>query len=111
MGGFVMRVLMLLVLSSWSFCVYGGCPKMRKSGYKPPTSTYSNSAQYNNSPVEQTKDPKVYKYSVNEERFKKWSDARKYMRDLQKDAKKEGRKLEVIKEDRYNYKVISEKIE
>jgi len=33
------------------------------------------------------------------------------MRDLKKDAKKEGRKLEVIKEDRYNYKVISEKIE
>ena len=104
-----MRVLMLLVISSWSFSVYGGCPKMRKSGYKPPTSTYSNSAQYNNSPVEQAKDPKVYKFSVNEERFKKLSDARKYMTKLQKEAKKEGRKLEVIKVDRYNYKVISEK--
>jgi len=104
-----MRVLMLLVISSWSFSVYGGCPKMRKSGYKPPTSTNSNSAQYSNSPVEQAKDPKVYKFSVNEERFKNLSDARKYMTKLQKEAKKEGGKLEVIKVDRYNYKVISEK--
>jgi hypothetical protein len=31
------------------------------------------------------------------------------MTKLQKDAKKEGRILEVIKVDRYNYKVISEK--
>jgi hypothetical protein len=104
-----MRVLMLLVISSWSFSVYGGCPKMRKSGYKAPTSTYSNSAHYNNSSVEQTKDPKVYKFSVNEDKFKTLSDARKYMTMLQKEAKKESRKLEVIKVDRYNYKVISEK--
>lgn len=50
-----------------------------------------------------------YKFSVNEDKFKKLSDARKYMTKLQKEAKKEGRKLEVIKVDRYNYKVISEK--
>jgi hypothetical protein len=31
------------------------------------------------------------------------------MTNLQKEAKKEGRKLEVIKVDRYNYKVISGK--
>ena len=31
------------------------------------------------------------------------------MADLQKEAKKEGRKVEVIKVDRYTYKVISEK--
>ena len=89
--------------------MYGGCPKMRKSGYKPPTSNYSTSAQNTNSPVVQDKNPKVYKFSVNDERFKNLSDARKYMTKLQKDAKKEGGKLEVIKVDRYNYKVISEK--
>ena len=55
------------------------------------------------------KDPKVYKFVVNEERFKKLSEARKHMTKLQKEAKKEGRKVEVLKINRYTYKVISEK--
>ena len=46
---------------------------------------------------------------MNEDKFKTLSDARKQMTKLQKEAKKEGRKVEVIKIDRYNYKVISEK--
>ena len=44
-----MRVLMLLVISSWGFSVYRGCPEMPKSGYKSSSSTYSYSAQNNNS--------------------------------------------------------------
>ena len=46
---------------------------------------------------------------VNEDKFKTLSSARKFMAKLQRDAKKEGRKVEVIKVDRYNYRVILEK--
>lgn len=44
-----------------------------------------------------------------EDKFRTSSEARKYITKLQKEAKKKGRKVEVIKVDRYTYKVISEK--
>ena len=82
---------------------------MRKSSYKT-SSFYASPVKYA-TPAQTTDayDSKNYKFSVNEDRFKKLSDARKYMTKLQKEAKKEGRKVEVIKVDRYTYKVISEK--
>jgi hypothetical protein len=105
-----MKISILLLFFLSGLMTYGACPQMRKSGYKPPQVQYTNPVVPNYSGSTQIiKDPKVYKYAVNEERFKKLSDARKYMRNLQKEAKKEGRKVEVIKVDRYTYKVISEK--
>ena len=101
-------LLLLFILSG--FVVYGACPQMRKSGYKPPQVKYTNPAVPNYSGSTQIKkNPKVYKFVVNEERFKKLSEARKHMTKLQKEAKKEGRKVEVLKINRYTYKVISEK--
>jgi hypothetical protein len=54
-----------------------------------------------------TIDSDIYKYSVNESKFRDLQTARKYMMVLQKEAKKEGRKVEVIKVDNFAYKVIS----
>ena len=103
-----MRICFYLLVIIYTSSLFGGCPAMRKSSYR--TSSYASPAKY--AKPAQTTDPydsKNYKFSVNEDKFKKLSDARKYMTKLQKEAKKEGRKVEVIKVDRYTYKVISEK--
>jgi len=92
----------------YSFSLFGACPAMRKSSYK--SRSYASPAKYATpAQVTDVYDPKNYKFSVNEDKFKTLSDARKQMTKLQKEAKKEGKKVEVIKIDRYNYKVISEK--
>ena len=103
-----MKIYFCLLATAYTYSLFGACPAMRKSSYR--TASYASPAKY--ATPAQTTDPydsRNYKFSVNEERFKKLSDARKYMTKLQKEAKKEGRKVEVIKVDRYTYKVISEK--
>jgi hypothetical protein len=82
---------------------------MRKSSYR--ISSYASPAKY--ATPAQTTDPydsKNYKFSVNEDKFKTLSDARKYMADLQKEAKKEGRKVisEKEAEEEYSQLVSSE---
>ena len=103
-----MRICFYLLAIIYTSSLFGGCPAMRKSSYR--TSSYASPAKY--ATPAQAADPydsKNYKFSVNEDKFRTLSDARKYMTKLQKEAKKEGRKVEVIKVDRYTYKVISEK--
>ena len=103
-----MKICFYLLAIIYTSSLFGGCPAMRKSSYR--TSSYASPAKY--ATPAQAADPydsKNYKFSVNEDKFRTLSDARKYMTKLQKEAKKEGRKVEVIKVDRYTYKVISEK--
>jgi hypothetical protein len=104
-----MKISLLLPIFLCGLLVHGVCPQMRKSGYKPPHVKYTNPVvpNYSGSTL-LAKDPKVYKFAVNEERFKKPSEARKHMKKLPKEAKKEGRKGEVLKVNWYTYKVISE---
>jgi hypothetical protein len=102
-----MKFYFYLLAIIYSASLFGACPAMRKNSYKSSSAFYASSARY--ATPAKAYDPKNYKFSVNEDKFKTLSDARKYMTNLQKEAKKEGRKLEVIKVDRYNYKVISEK--
>ena len=105
-----MKICFYLLAVIYSALLFAACPAMRKNSYRSSSSSYANPAKYATpAKANDPSDPKNYKFSVNEERFKKLSNARKYMTKLQKEAKKEGRKLEVIKVDRYNYKVISEK--
>ena len=105
-----MKFYLYLLAIIYSASLFGACPAMRKNSYKSSTASYASPARYATpAKAYDPNDPKNYKFSVNEDKFKTLSDARKYMTNLQKDAKKEGRKLEVIKVDRYNYKVISEK--
>jgi len=92
-----MKICFYLLAIIYTSSLFGGCPAMRKSSYRP--------ASY----ITYSYDSKNYKFSVNEDKFKTLSNARKFMTKLQKEAKKEGRKVEVIKVDRYTYKVISEK--
>ena len=103
-----MKIFFYLLTIIYTSSLFGACPAMRKSSYR--TASYASPAKYA-TPAQATDpyDPKNYKFSVNEDKFKTLSDARKYMTKLQKEAKKEGRKVEVIKVDRYTYKVISEK--
>jgi hypothetical protein len=104
-----MKISLLLPIFLCGLLVHGVCPQMRKSGYKPPHVKYTNLVVPNHFVSSQiTKDPKVYKFAVNEERFKKPSEARKHMKKLPKEAKKEARKGEVLKVNWYTYKVISE---
>ena len=105
-----MKISLLLPFFLCGLLVHGVCPQMRKSGYKPPHVKYTNPVvpNYSGSTLI-TKDPKVYKFAVNEERFKKPSEARKHMKKLPKEAKKEGRKGAVLKVNWYSCKVISEK--
>ena len=103
-----MKICFYLLAIIYTTSLFGACPAMRKSSYK--TTSYTSPAKYAKpAQTADSYDSKNYKFSVNEEKFKKLSDARKYMTKLQKEAKKEGRKVEVIKVDRYTYKVISEK--
>jgi hypothetical protein len=105
-----MKICFYLLAVIYSASLFAACLAMRKNSYRSSSSSYANPAKYATpAKAYDPSDPKNYKFSVNEERFKKLSNARKYMTKLQKEAKKEGRKLEVIKVDRYNYKVISEK--
>ena len=103
-----MKICFYLLAIIYASSLFGACPAMRKNSYR--TASYASQAKYA-TPAQTYNpyDPKNYKFSVNEDKFKTLSDARKYMADLQKEAKKEGRKVEVIKVDRYTYKVISEK--
>jgi len=104
-----MKFCFYLLAFTYSASLFGACPAMRKNSYKS-SASYASPARYATpAKAYDPNDPKNYKFSVNEDKFKTLSDARKYMTNLQKEAKKEGRKLEVIKVDRYNYKVISEK--
>ena len=104
-----MKTSNLLPIFLCEFLVHGVSSQMRKSGYNPPHVKHTNPVvpNYSGSTLI-TKDPKVYKFAVNEERFKKLSEARKQMKKLPKEAKKEGRKGEVLKVNWYTYKVISE---
>jgi ABC-type uncharacterized transport system YnjBCD substrate-binding protein len=105
-----MKFYFYLLAIIYSASLFGACPAMRKNAYKSSTASYASPARYATpAKAYDPNDPKNYKFSVNEAKFKTLSDARKYMTNLQKEAKKEGGKLEVIKVDRYNYKVISEK--
>ena len=103
-----MKIYFCLLATAYTYSLFGACPAMRKSSYR--TASYASPAKYPTpAEVYNPNDPKNYKFSVNEDKFKTLSSARKFMAKLQRDAKKEGRKVEVIKVDRYNYRVILEK--
>ena len=105
-----MKICFYLLAVIYSASLFAACPAMRKNSYKSSSASYASPGRYATpAKAYDPNDPNNYKFSVNEDKFKTLSDARKYMTNLQKDAKKEGGKLEVIKVDRYNYKVISEK--
>ena len=103
-----MKIYFCLLATAYTYSLFGACPAMRKSSYR--TASYASPAKYATpAEVYNPNDPKNYKFSVNEDKFKTLSSARKFMAKLQRDAIKEGRKVEVIKVDRYNYRVILEK--
>ena len=102
------NIFFYLLAIIYTYSLFGACPAMRKNSYR--TASYASQAKYA-TPAQTYNpyDPKNYKFSVNQHKFKTLSDARKYMKKLQKEAKQEGRKVEVIKVDRNFYKVITEK--
>ena len=105
-----MKLCFYLLAVIYSASLFAACPAMRKNSYKSSSASYASPVRYATpAKAYDPNDPKNYKFSVNEDKFKTLSDARRYMTKLQKEAKREGRKLEVIKVDRYNYKVILEK--
>ena len=79
--------------------------RFAKAKYSPaPNSTNSN---YQIGGSDEWKNPKVYKYCVNEERFKSMSKPCVYIINLQRKARKKKEELGVIKVDRRTFEVIS----